>query len=146
MKLQKLVIRIPFPFCFCIACMLLAMPAHAQTTSLSGIVTDAAGATAPGTSLILTGVSGAERATISNEAGFYRFVQLVPGKYTLRTELKGFKTIKQTLDLLVDTPMTFDIRLEVGSISETVRFTNLGHELEEAEQRCPDPFHPGFSN
>ena len=116
----KLIIRMPYILCLFALCMLSAIPAHAQTTSLSGTVTDAAGAAAPGASLTLTGTSGAERTAISNEVGFYRFVQLVPGKYTLRTELKGFKATKQTLDLLVDTPMTLDIRLEVGEISETV--------------------------
>ncbi len=116
----KLAIRTPYIFCLFALCMLVAIPAHAQTTSLSGTVTDAAGAAAPGASLILTGISGAERATVSSGAGFYRFVQLAPGKYTLKAELKGFKTIKQTLDLLVDTPMTLDIRLAVGEISETV--------------------------
>jgi len=116
----KLIIRMPYILCFFVLCMLLAIPAHAQTTSLSGTVMDATGAAAPGASLTLTGISGAERTAVSNEAGFYRFVQLVPGKYTLRTELKGFKAAKQTFDLLVDTPMTVDMRLEVGEISETV--------------------------
>ena len=99
---------------------LLAIPANAQVTSLSGTVTDAAGSVAPGTSLALTGLSGAERTIVSDETGFYRFVQLVPGKYTLRAELKGFKTVKQTLDLLIDTPTTFDIRMQVGEKTETV--------------------------
>ena len=106
--------------CLVALCTLLAIPAHAQVTSLSGTVTDAAGKVAPGTSLILTGLSGAERTVVSNEAGFYRFIQLVPGEYTLRAELKGFKTVKQTLDLLIDTPATLDIRMQVGEISETV--------------------------
>ena len=106
--------------CLFALCTLLAIPAHAQVTSLSGTVTDAAGSVAPGASLTLTGLSGAERTVVSNEAGFYRFVQLVPGKYTLRAELKGFKTVQQTLDLLIDTPTTFDIRMQVGEKTETV--------------------------
>ena len=116
----KLIIRMPHILCFFALCMLLAIPAHAQTTSLSGTVMDATGAAAPGASLTLTGISGTERTAVSNEVGFYRFVQLVPGKYTLRAELKGFKATRQTLDLLVDTPTTLDIRLMVGEISETV--------------------------
>jgi hypothetical protein len=106
--------------CLFALCTLLAIPAQAQVASLSGMVTDAAGSVAPGASLILTGLSGAARTAVSNEAGFYRFVQLVPGKYTLRAELKGFKTAQQTLDLLIDTPTTFDIRMQVGEKTETV--------------------------
>ena len=120
MDSRKLIIRMPHILCFAALCMLPAIPAHAQTTSLSGTVTDAAGAAAPGASLTLTGISGTERTAVSNEVGFYRFVQLVPGKYTLRAELKGFKATRQTLDLLVDTPTTLDVRLMVGEISETV--------------------------
>ncbi len=116
----KLIIRTPHILCLFALCMLVAIPAHAQTTSLSGTVTDAAGAAVPGASLVLTGSSGIERSGISNEVGFYRFVQLVPGTYTLKAELKRFKATKQTLDLLVDTPMTLNIRLEVGEISETI--------------------------
>jgi len=76
--LGRLIIRRPCLLCFVAICMLAAIPALAQTTSLSGIVTDAADAAAPHASLILTGISGAERATVSNEAGFFRFVQLTP--------------------------------------------------------------------
>ena len=106
--------------CIFAPCALSAILAHAQVASLSGTVTDSAGAAAPGALLTLTGLSGAERTAVSNETGFYRFLQLVPGKYTLTSVLKGFKTEKQNLDLLVDSPMTVDIRLEVGEINETV--------------------------
>ena len=75
---------------------------------------------APGVLLALTGPSGAERTATTDQAGAYRFVQLMPGTYALKAERKGFKTIKQAVDLLVDTPVTLDIRLEVGEISETV--------------------------
>ncbi len=105
---------------FIALCALFAIPVQAQVTSLSGTVTDAKGSLVPGTTLTLTGLTGAARTTVSNETGFYRFVQLAPGQYTLQAELKGFKTVQQTLDLMIDTPTTFDIRMEVGELSETV--------------------------
>jgi hypothetical protein len=83
-------------------------------------VTDAAGAVVPSVLLTLANASGVERTAITDDAGTYRFLQLTPGTYALKTEVKGFKTIKESINLLVDTPVTLDIRLEIGEISETV--------------------------
>jgi hypothetical protein len=103
------------------SCLLLALPTFAQFTSVSGKLTDAAGAVVPGVTITLTTPTRAERTAISDDVGFYRFLQLLPGTYSLKAELKGFKTaIRDRIELLVDTPTTVDIRLEVGEISQTV--------------------------
>jgi len=101
--------------------LLVSLPASAQVTSLSGKVADNTGAVVPGVSITLTSVTGAERAAVTNDVGMYRFVQLPPGVYKIKAELKGFKTaVKEDLALQVDTPATLDLKLEVGQISETV--------------------------
>jgi hypothetical protein len=117
---QRFAAKVLSFLCFVVLCMLHAISAYSQSTSLSGTVIDSAGAVAPGVSISLTGESGAERTAVSDAAGFYRFIQLVPGRYALKAEHKGFKTAKQTLDLLIDTPMSFNVHLEVGAISEIV--------------------------
>jgi hypothetical protein len=91
-----------------------------QVTSLSGRVADPSGAVIPGVVLSLTSASGAERSASTDEYGSYRFLQLTPGTYAFRTERKGFKTARRNIDLLIDTPFTLNIQLEVGEISETV--------------------------
>ena len=120
MSLRMIAGKKLYLFYFYALCALLATRAYAQVTSLSGTVTDPKGGVTPGVTLSLTSASGAERTVITDETGSYRFLQLAPGAYALKTELKGFKTVKQNVDLLVDTPATLDLRLEVGEISETV--------------------------
>ncbi len=100
---------------------LVAVPAMAQTTSLSGKVVDQGGGVVPGVTVTLTSSTGAVRTTVSSEVGAYQFLQLPPGTYAIKAELSGFKTASiDRLVLLVDTPFVQDLKLEVGGITETV--------------------------
>jgi hypothetical protein len=108
-------------FAWTAALMLVAVPAIAQTTSLSGKIVDQGGGVVPGVSVTLTSSTGAVKTAASNEIGAYQFLQLPPGRYSVKAELKGFKTaFIERLELLVDTPMVQDLKLEVGGITETV--------------------------
>jgi hypothetical protein len=103
------------------AFMLIAMPLMAQTTSVSGKVVDQGGGVVPGVSITLLSSTGAVKTTVTNEVGVYQFPQLPPGTYSIKAELKGFKTASVArLELLVDTPSIQDLKLEVGGIAETV--------------------------
>jgi len=99
----------------------LALPASAQTTSVSGRVLDQAGAVIPGVTVTLTSITARTRTTVSNELGFYQFLQLAPGAYEIKAELSGFKTaVVSDLKLLVDEPRTLDLKMEIGELTETV--------------------------
>jgi hypothetical protein len=117
---EKFISRTLRLFLLCGICALLAAQAYAQVASLSGRVTDAAGAAVPNVHVAISNTSGIERSTATDGAGAYRFLQLPPGTYEFKTDLKGFKSAKQTVNLLVDTPTTLDIRLAIGELSETV--------------------------
>jgi hypothetical protein len=104
-----------------VALLLISMPVLAQTTSISGKVIDQGGGVVPGVTVTLTGVTGAVKTAVTNEVGVYQFPQLSPGAYSIKAELKGFKTASvDKIDLLVDTPFVLNLKLEVGQISETV--------------------------
>lgn len=104
-----------------VAGLLLCLPAFAQVSSVSGKVLDPQGAVIPGVTVTMTSARGVERTATTNEVGFYQFLQVAPGTYTLKAELSGFKTaVVPDVELLVDTPRTLDIRLEIGQLSETV--------------------------
>ncbi len=121
MNWKQTFLRMPHILLFAAALLLISLPASAQVTSLTGKVTDPAGAVVPGVSVTLTSATGAERTDVTNEVGVYRFIQLSPGKYKVRAELAGFKAaVKENLELLVDTPAVLELRLEVGQINETV--------------------------
>lgn len=98
-----------------------AVPAMAQTASISGIVTDMTNARIPSVMVTLTSATGSTRSEITDNLGAYKFLQLAPGTYQLRAELRGFKThVRESVELPVDTPVIADIRLEIGGVEQTV--------------------------
>src|SRR5439155_18327772 len=67
----------------------LAVPAEAQTASLSGTVVDESGAVVPGATVMLAG-PGAHGSTVSGSRGEYSFKNLAAGTYQLTVSLVGF--------------------------------------------------------
>ena len=96
-----------------------------DTASLSGTVTDPQGKVVPDAVVTITNTAtGAIRSTKTSEEGNYIFTQTPPGSYKLRVEAKGFKaTVQESVQLLIRTPTTLDIQLEVGAVNETVSVT-----------------------
>jgi hypothetical protein len=95
------------------------------TTSLRGTVTDSQLAVIPQAIVTLTNAeTGSTRQTLTDAIGEYQFVQMAPGLYRITAEKPGFATANQTgVKLLVNTPATLDLRLEVGTTTELVNVT-----------------------
>src|SRR6266581_4711643 len=99
------------------------LPATAQTDgSISGVIRDASGAVIPGATVTVTNpATNQVRSAISNEAGVYNFPVLQPGKYNIKVELPGFRTITQNdVELQVQFAARIDFTLQVGDVSQTV--------------------------
>src|SRR3989441_3114029 len=99
------------------------LPAVAQTqASISGVVHDPTGAVIPGVTVTVTNpATNFVRTAISNEAGVYNFPSLQPGRYSIRVELPGFRTITQNdIELQVQQSARLDFTLQVGQVSETI--------------------------
>ena len=96
--------------------------AQTGTASLHGIVTDKTGAAIVGAKVTLSNPSiGLQRETASGASGEYEFLALPPGTYVLRVEMANFRKYEQTnLQLLVNTPATINVRLEVGATVQTI--------------------------
>jgi Carboxypeptidase regulatory-like domain len=108
-----------------VLCVLLlgVLPAVAQTQAdISGVIRDATGAVVPGVMITVTNpATNFARSAISNEAGVYNFPVLQPGRYSIRVELPGFRTITQNdVELQVQQSARLDFTLQVGELSETV--------------------------
>ena len=107
-----------------LALLLFSAVVTAQTgTSITGITTDPQGALVPGAMVTLTNkATGASRSVISDETGTFSFPQLSPGKYSLKAELQGFKTvIADDVEVLINVSAKFDLQFkEVGGVAETV--------------------------
>src|SRR6266516_3474477 len=84
-------------FLLMLVSLLLATPSFAQinNATLTGTVSDSTGAVLPGVSITATNTAtGVVSSVITNEAGAYTILSLLPGTYTVSTELPGFR--KQT--------------------------------------------------
>ena len=93
-----------------------------STTLLRGTVTDPQGAVITSAVVTLSNAgTGFTRAVTTDQRGEYQFVQVAPGTYTILVEMAGFAKLTRTdVQLLVNTPTTLDLRLELGKASETV--------------------------
>jgi trimeric autotransporter adhesin len=91
---------------------------------LRGTVRDAQGVV-PGVAVTLVNQeSGVSRETATNEAGEYSFPGVVPGVYSVRASVAGFKTFERR-DVRIGTQqfLMLDIALEVGAVEETITVT-----------------------
>ena len=111
-----------FLFFALIVLLALAVPAFAQEATIVGTVTDPTGATVPNASIAITNVdTGQVRRVSSNEVGQYLAPNLHIGKYLLRAEASGFKSVEQKdVTLAVGDRLRLDFALELGSASEQV--------------------------
>ncbi len=107
-----------------LAVFFLCLSLTAQTsTVLSGTVTDPSDAIVPGALVTLTSrTTAAVRTDTADANGAFSFPQLQPGRYDLKAEKTGFKTvISKNLDVLVNTAPRINLRFaDVGSVTETV--------------------------
>jgi hypothetical protein len=97
--------------------------AQTATSSVSGSVKDPQAAAIPGATVTLVNAATrAERSTVTDGNGNWRFLTLAPGIYSLKVELEGFRTAARGgLVLPVDTATTLEpIVLSIGALSETV--------------------------
>jgi len=92
------------------------------TTSLRGTISDASGAVVPAAKVALTNTdTSSTRVTSTSPEGTYEFLQVLPGNYRLAVEATGFrKYVRQSVELLVNTPATVNVTLEVGHPTEVV--------------------------
>src|SRR5450759_537090 len=95
----------------------------AQTTSLSGTVSDPTGAVIPKATVTVTNTqTGAKRSDTSDSQGRYTIAQLPPGTYSLMALVTGFNDVTiQRIELLVNTPATVNVSFErVGATVTSV--------------------------
>ena len=103
----------------------LTCQAFSQTTistgSIQGLVTDPSGAVVTNAQITVTNRDTAQVISVtSNSSGNYTSGALTPGDYTLRVEVKGFRTVQTQLKVQVGVVTTGNIKLQVGLESHVV--------------------------
>ena len=101
-----------------------AAPVAAQSVSgtILGTVTDSSGAVVSNVKVIVTNEgTGLTRTVTSDANGDYVVPSIPTGRYTVVAEMTGFKTLAlSNIDLGVDQRARIDLKLEVGSLTESV--------------------------
>ena len=109
------------------AILLLPAAGIAQMTrgSIAGTARDASGAVVPAATVTVINVAtNATQTMVTDAQGFYRVPALEPGRYTVTTELSGFRKVEQRdIDVrpALETPL--DVRLEPAGVGESIQVT-----------------------
>ena len=97
--------------------------AQGTTGTISGRIVDPQGLAVPGVTVTVTGAQGAKTG-VTDGSGRFTVPFLIPGTYSMKAELQGFKGIEQK-DIVVRLEQTVDLPLtmQVGGLTETVEVT-----------------------
>jgi hypothetical protein len=100
--------------------------AQEYRSTITGRITDPAGAPAPGVKVTATKTDTSTHfPTVSGPEGFYTIPQLLPGTYEISAELTGFKKYVQSgIELASTSRLSVDIQLTLGSSTESVTITS----------------------
>jgi Carboxypeptidase regulatory-like domain/TonB dependent receptor len=92
------------------------------TGAIGGRVTDQRGAVVPGASVAVQNLgTGLQQSAVTDRAGLYQFLALMPGTYSLTATAKGFHDVEALVRVLVGNVTSQDLRLQVGAGGETVK-------------------------
>jgi hypothetical protein len=99
--------------------------AQAVYGSIAGTVTDESGGVLPGVTVTITSI---ERNTVdsvvTNESGYFTKERMLPGTYSVKAELTGFKAaVVPSVVVSVDTQTPLTMKLAVGQLTESVEVT-----------------------
>lgn len=97
--------------------------AQTPTATLVGRVEDASRAGVPGAAIrVVHGATSIARSARSASDGSFVVSNLPPGAYEITIEKEGFRRLKETgLELAVDQTARLDVRLEIGSVSDSIQ-------------------------
>ncbi|MBY0506512.1 MAG: carboxypeptidase regulatory-like domain-containing protein [Bryobacteraceae bacterium] len=99
---------------------------QAMDGNITGTVTDSSGAALKGAALeLVNAATGVKFSTLSGEAGSYRFINVLPGRYQLTASLTGFQSSGvQNLAIELNKTSTVNLTLTVGQVSTSVEVTD----------------------
>ena len=106
--------------------------AQFESATLTGVITDAAGAVVPGATVrAINEATNIEATAVTNGEGRYALPSLRPGSYRVVATASGFKQfVSSGVVLEVTQAARLDIQLTVGAVSEQVLVTGEAPVLE----------------
>ena len=127
------------------------LPLAAQNSVLAGTiagrVTDPSGASVPEASLVVRNLAtGLQQTTVTNHAGLYHFLALMPGTYSVTATGKGFHDTEALVRVLVGNTTLQDLKLQVGASADTVKVTGTMPLLRPLESSASTVLDRSFTN
>src|SRR5690349_17716723 len=112
----------------------LTVAAQTSTSRINGRVVDAKQASIAGANVTITNeATGVSQTQTTTDSGIYAFEALPVGDYTVTVEQNGFKKFLKTGNHLeVNNPLTVDVTLEIGQVSEIVTVQGGPEQLQTA--------------
>ncbi len=97
-----------------------SLPAAGGAASITGTVTDPAGAFIAGTTVAATDANGAVVRAVTGQQGQFRLEHLAPGGYRVEAEKPGFEKQALTTNLAAAQQAVVDVTLQLGAAAQTV--------------------------
>jgi len=114
---------------------LLSSPAYSQVLgSLSGSVRDPSAAPIPEAALVVTNTeTGLTRTLSTDDRGYYRALALPVGRYDVKIEKTGFRTlVRFGIDLAVAQDAVLDVDMQVGKIEDSLEVASHAAPVDDA--------------
>src|SRR5215510_8490341 len=124
-------------FIIMLACMLYSLSASGLAQSLgsagtvSGVVSDPDGAVIAGATVVIQNpVTGYRRAATTDTAGAFRFSDVPQNNYQLTVSANGFSSVSQSLSVRTSVPISVNIPLTVGDVSNEMTIESSAANVE----------------
>ena len=105
-------------------CCTLPLSAQIQSARIEGSIIDSSKAVIPGAKVSIVNSRTQQKQDAESDAqGYFVFPAVNPGIYTLNAEAQGFRKATVTnLEVNVGLSIKQEVKMEVGSVSETLSF------------------------
>jgi len=104
-------------------------------------VTDPSGSAIAGAAVNLKNqATGEILSATTGSTGVYQFTLLKPGMYVVSVSLTGFKQVSETVEVLLGQTALANVKLQVGTISETITVTEQGSLLQTEDANISSNF------
>jgi hypothetical protein len=114
--------------------------AQATSGNIYGSVSDEQGGKLPGVAVTLTGC-GAPRSTTTEAQGDFRFLNLAPCTYSVKTELSGFATVERNNVVVnLGTNTELAVSMKIASVATTITVTSESPLLDTRKQSSGTTF------
>lgn len=112
----------------------IALRAQGTAGSITGQVSDSAGAVVPKATVRITNeATGIERQVETDGTGFYLFTNVLPASYEISVTATGFRQWTQKgVQLQVRSGLRVDVQLQVGAVTESLTVTGTAAPLIES--------------